>query len=72
MDYALIAALIVLFLCYLAAAAAMGYLIYKTLKTMGEIQVRRSQLMIMLAKNIIERAKQKSIRDHQNGQIRED
>lgn len=26
MDYALIAALIVLFLCYLAAAAAMGYL----------------------------------------------
>lgn len=69
MDYALIAALIVLFLCYLAAAAAMGYLIYKTLKTMGEIQVRRSQLMIMLAKNIIE---QKSIRDHQNGQIRED
>ena len=70
MDYALIAALIVLFLCYLAAAAAMGYLIYETLKTMGgEIQVRRSQLMIMLAKNIIE---QKSIRDHQNGQIRED
>lgn len=69
MDYALIAASIVLFLCYLAAAAAMGYLIYETLKTMGEIQVRRSQLMIMLAKNIIE---QKSIRDHQNGQIRED
>lgn len=72
MDYALIAALIVLFLSYLAAAAAMGYLIYEALKTMGEIQTRRSQLMIMLAKNIIERAKQKSIRDHQNGQIRED
>lgn len=69
MDYALIAALIVLFLCYLAAAAAMGYLIYETLTKMGEIQTRRSQLMIMLAKNIIE---QKSIRDHQNGQIKED
>lgn len=72
MDYALIAALIVLFLSYLAAAAAMGYLIYEALTTMGEIQTRRSQLTIMLAKNIIERAKQKSIRDHQNGQIRED
>lgn len=72
MDYALIAALIVLFLSYLAAAAAMGYLIYEALATMGEIQTRRSQLTIMLAKNIIERAKQKSIRDHQNGQIRED
>lgn len=69
MDYALIAALIVLFLCYLAAAVAMGYLIYEVLTTMGEIQTRRSQLMIMLAKNIIE---QKSIRDHQNGQIKED
>lgn len=69
MDYTLIAALIVLFLCYLAAAAAMGYLIYEVLTTMGEIQTRRSQLMIMLAKNIIE---QKSIRDHQNGQIKED
>ena len=72
MDYALIAALIVLFLSYLAAAAAMGYLIYEALTTMGEIQTRRSQLTIMLAKNIIERAKQKPIRDHQNGQIRED
>lgn len=72
MDYALIAALIVLFLSYLAAAAAMGYLIYEALTTMGEIQTRRSQLTIMLAKNIIERAKQKSVRDHQNGQIRED
>lgn len=69
MDYALIAALIVLFLSYLAAATAMAYLIYETLTTMGEIQIRRSQLMIMLAENIIE---QKSIRDHQNGQIRED
>nr|DAF57299.1 MAG TPA: hypothetical protein [Podoviridae sp. ctuch15] len=69
MDYALIAALIVLFLSYLAAATAMVYLIYETLTTMGEIQIRRSQLMIMLAENIIE---QKSIRDHQNGQIRED
>lgn len=49
--------------------AAMGYLIYEALTTMGEIQTRRSQLMIMLAKNIIE---QKSIRDHQNGQIKED
>lgn len=50
MDYALIAALIVLFLSYLAAAAAMGYLIYEALTTMGEIQTRRSQLTIMLAK----------------------
>lgn len=72
MGYALIAALIMLFLAYLAAAAAMGYLIYKTLTKMGEIQTRRSQLMIMLAENIIERAKQESIRDHRNGQIRED
>lgn len=72
MDYALIATLIMLCLTYLAGAAAMGYLIYETLTTMGEIQARRSQLMIMLAKNIIEQAKQKSIRDHQNGQIRED
>lgn len=69
MDYALIAMLIMLYLSYLAAAAAMGYLIYETLTKMGEIQTRRSQLMIMLAKNIIE---QKSIRDHRNGQIRED
>lgn len=72
MDYALIAALIMLCLTYLAAAAAMGYLIYETLTTMGEIQARRAQLMIILAKNIIEQAKQKSIRDNQNGQIRED
>ena len=72
MGYALIAALIMLFLAYLAAAAAMGYLIYETLTKMGEIQTRRSQLMIMLAENIIERAKQGSIRDHRNGQIRED
>ena len=50
MDYALIAALIMLFSCYLAAATAMGYLIYEALTTMGEIQTRRSQLMIMLAK----------------------
>lgn len=73
MDYALIAALIVLFLCYLAAAAAMGYLIYEALTTMGEIQTRRSQLMIMLAKNIIE---QKSVKDqrrtgHADNQKRE-
>lgn len=72
MDYTLIAALIVLCLSYLAAAAAIGYLIYEALTTMGEIQTRRSQLMIMLAENIIEQAKQESIRDHQNGQIRED
>lgn len=69
MDYALIAALIIWCLTYLAAAAAMGYLIYEALTKMGKMQVRRSQLMIMLAKNIIE---QKSIRDHQNGQIKED
>lgn len=68
MDYALIAMLITLCSSFLAAAA-MGYLIYETLTKMGEIQTRRSQLMIMLAKNII---KQKSIRDHQNGQIKED
>lgn len=72
MDYALIAMLIVLWSSGLMAAAAMGYLIYEVLTTMGEIQARRSQLMIMPAKNIIEQAKQKSIRDHQNGQIRED
>ena len=71
MDYALIAALIMLCLTYLTAAAAMGYLIYETLTTMGEIQARRTQL-IMLAENIIEQAKQKSTRDSQNGQIRED
>lgn len=69
MDYALIAMLIMLCLSFLATAAAMGYLIYEALTTMGEIQTRRSQLIIMLAKNIIE---QKSIRDHQNGQIKED
>lgn len=73
MDYALIAMLIILCLSFLTAAAAMGYLIYETLTKMaGETQTRRSQLTIMLAKNIIERAKQKSIRDRQNGQIRED
>lgn len=72
MDYALIAMLIALCSSGLMAAAAMGYLIYKTLTGMRDIQIRRTQLMIMLAKNIIERAKQKSIRDHQNGQIRED
>lgn len=72
MDYALIAALIVLSLSYLAAAAAMGYLIHETLTKMGEIQVRRAQLTLMLARNIIEQTKQKSIRDYQNGQIRED
>lgn len=72
MDYVLIAALIVLCLSFLAAAAAMGYLIYEALTKMGEMQVRRSQLMSIPAENIIEQAKQKSIRDHQNGQIRED
>lgn len=72
MDYVLIAALIVLCLSFLAAAAAMGHLIHETLTKMGEIQARRTQLIIMLAKNIIEQAKQESIRDHQNGQIRED
>lgn len=69
MDYTLIAMIIALLSSGLMAAAAMGYLIYEALTTMGEIQTRRSQLMIMLAKNIIE---QKSIRDHQNGQIKED
>lgn len=72
MDYALIVALIVLFLCYLAAAAAMGYLIYEALTKMGKMQVRRTQLTSILARNIIEQAKQESIRDHQNRQIRED
>lgn len=72
MDYVLIAALIVLCLSFLAAAAAMGYLIYEALTKMGKMQVRRSQLMSIPAENIIEQAKQKSIRDHQNGQIRED
>lgn len=72
MDYALIAALIMLCLSFLAAAAAMGYLIYEALTKMGEMQVRRTQLTSILARNIIEQAKQESIRDHQNGQIRED
>lgn len=72
MDYTLIAMIIALCSSGLMAAAAMGYLIYATLTTMGEIQARRTQLMIILAKNIIEQAKQKSIRDNQNGQIRED
>lgn len=54
MDYALMAMLIMLCLSFLAATAAMGYLIYETLMKMGEIQTRRLQLMIMLAKNIIE------------------
>ena len=72
MDYALIAALIMLCLSFLAAAAAMGYLIYEALTKMGKMQVRRSQLTNILAKNIIEQAKQESIRDNQNGQIRED
>lgn len=72
MDYALIAALIMLCLSFLAAAAAMGYLIYEALTKMGEMQVRRTQLTSILAENIIEQAKQESIRDHQNGQIRED
>lgn len=72
MDYALIAMIIALCSSGLMAAAAMGYLIYATLTGMRDIQIRRTQLMIMLAKNIIEQAKQKSIRDHQNGQIRED
>nr|DAK44381.1 MAG TPA: hypothetical protein [Caudoviricetes sp.] len=72
MDYALIAALIMWCLTYLTAAAAMGYLIYEALTKMGKMQVRRSQLTSILAENIIEQAKQKSIRDHQNGQIRED
>ena len=72
MDYALIAALIMWCLTYLAAAAAMGYLIYEALTKMGKMQVRRTQLTSILAKNIIEQEKQKSIRDRQNGQIRED
>lgn len=72
MDYALIAMLIALCSSGLMAAAAMGYLIHETLTKMGKMQARRSQLMIVLAKNIIEQAKQESIRDHQNGQIRED
>lgn len=72
MDYALIAALIMWCLTYLTAAAAMGYLIYEALTKIGKMQVRRSQLTSILAENIIEQAKQKSIRDHQNGQIRED
>ena len=72
MDYTLIAALIIWCLTYLAAAAAMGYLIYEALTKMGKMQVRRSQLTNILAKNIIEQAKQESIRDNQNGQIRED
>lgn len=72
MDYALIAALIILCLFFLAAAAAMGYLIYEALTKMREMQVRQTQLTSILARNIIEQAKQKSIRDHQNGQIRED
>lgn len=72
MDYVLIAALIMLCLSSLAAAAAAGYLTYEALTKMGKMQVIRSQLMIMLAKNIIEQAKQKSIRDSRNGQIRED
>nr|DAR57646.1 MAG TPA: hypothetical protein [Caudoviricetes sp.] len=69
MDYALIAALIMWCLTYLAAAAAMMYLIYEALTKMGKMQVRRTQLTSILAKNIIE---QESIRDHRNGQIRED
>ena len=72
MDYALIAALIMLCLSFLAAAAAMGYLIYEALTKMGKMQVRQTQLTSILARNIIEQAKQESIRDHQNGQIRED
>lgn len=72
MDYTLIAMTIALLSSGLMAAAAMGYLIYIALTGMRDIQTRRTQLIIMLAENIIERAKQKSIRDHQNGQIRED
>lgn len=72
MDYTLIAMIIALCSSGLMAAAAMGYLIYETLTGMRDIQIRRTQLMIMLAKNIIEQAKQKPIRNHQNGQIRED
>lgn len=58
MDYALIATLIMLCLTYLAGAAAMGYLIYEALTKMGKMQVRRSQLTLMLARNIIEQTKQ--------------
>jgi hypothetical protein len=72
MDYTLIAALIMLCLSFFAAAAAMGYLIYEALTKMGEMQVRQTQLISILARNIIEQAKRESIRDHQNGQIRED
>lgn len=72
MDYTLIAGLIMWCLTYLAAAAAMMYLIYEALTKMGKMQVRRSQLTSILERNIIEQAKQKSIRDSQNGQIRED
>lgn len=72
MDYTLIAMIIALLSSGLMAAAAMGYLIHITLAGMRDIQIRRTQLIIMLAKNIIEQAKQKSIRDSQNGQIRED
>lgn len=72
MDYALIVALIMLCLSSLTGAAAAGYLTYEALTKMGKMQVMRSQLISMPAENIIERAKQKSVRDHQNGQIRED
>lgn len=72
MDYTLIAMIIALLSSGLMAAAAMGYLIHITLTGTRDIQIRRTQLIIMLAKNIIEQAKQKSIRDSQNGQIRED
>lgn len=65
MDYALIAALIMLCLSSLTAAAAAGYLTYEALTKMGKMQIRRSQLISMLARNISEQAKQKSIRDHQ-------
>ena len=69
MDYALIAMIIALCSSGLIAAAAIGYLIHITLTGMRDIQIRRTQLIIMLAENIIE---QESIRDHKNGQIRED
>lgn len=72
MDYALIAMIIALCSSGLIAAAAMGYLIHITLTGMRDIQIRRTQLIVMLAKNIIEQAKQKPIRDSRNGQIRED
>lgn len=67
MDYVLIAALIMLCLSSLAAAAAAGYLAYEALTKMGKMQVIRSQLMSMPAKNIIEQANQKSIRDTKTG-----